>query len=287
MEGARVPQPRTTPSLLVAALLSTAALAAGAASLERPPSAVAATPPCAPVLLAEPQPLREALGPLSDAEVARRNAASVPAVRAAARDEALWLDRCGRLLAVTPRDRAVSPVRAPRRAPRTEAHDVLALHSRPGSGTTLHLDVTGRVLTGASPWLVLHGRHRLELGAFAEAAGTSATGRSDVRRLWRAVTAALARRDVDVTTEPADRSAPASGRALEVVVSRGGDLTASGCACRSMTYLDVSASEAAGLPALVLAEPGEGVDAVASHVVEAARRMLDPLDPLGGPTPSP
>ncbi len=255
---------RRTPSLLVAALVSTGVLAAGATTAEGPASASAATAPCTRPLLDEAKPAAEALPEVADATVAAKNAIPVRTLQQEAGDEALWLDTCGKLFVVEETPTApVTTSTTPVANASTKPADAFSLHSRKGAAKVIYLDFKGRTLTGTA-WNTSHGRTRIPLGPYtidATPTNFSDTERANIAAIWEAVAADYAAFDVDVTTQ--DPGAAALTRTAStdtkygtrvVVTSNSSGMQAS-CGCGGIAYVNVfPAIGTTYQPALVFAE---------------------------------
>ncbi|TCI96331.1 zinc-dependent metalloprotease family protein [Aeromicrobium sp. IC_218] len=255
---------RRTHSLLVAALISTAVLAAGATTVDGP-AAVAAATTCTRPLLDEPQPAQDALPEVPDATVADLNKIPVRTLQhEAAEDDALWLDQCGRLFVVDelpaePAATATTPIANASVKPA----DAFSLHSRKGASKVIYLDFRGRTLSGTA-WNTSRGRTSIPLGAY-DTNGVPGTftdaERAAVAAVWESVAADYAAWDVDVTTQ--DPGTAALGRTTStdtkygirvVVTSRSSGMQAE-CGCGGIAYVNVF--EHVGVqyqPALVFAE---------------------------------
>ncbi|WP_147543678.1 zinc-dependent metalloprotease family protein [Aeromicrobium massiliense] len=265
---------RRTHSLLVAALISTAVLAAGATTVDGP-AAVAASATCTRPLLDEAQPAQDALPEVPDATVADLNKIPVRTLQhEAAEDDALWLDECGRLFVVDelPTEAVVTAPTTPVANASVKPADAFSLHSRKGASKVIYLDFRGRTLSGTA-WNTSRGRTSIPLGAY-DTNGVPGTftdaERAAVAAVWESVAADYAAWDVDVTTQDPGTAALSRTAGTDtkygirvVVTSKSSGMQAE-CGCGGIAYVNVF--EHVGVqyqPALVFAEALGSAKAIA------------------------
>ncbi|TCI96330.1 putative Ig domain-containing protein [Aeromicrobium sp. IC_218] len=228
--------------LVVVALVAAGLPLTGSAVASAAPVSLAS--PCSDPLVDEAQPAEDALAELPDAEVAAVNDLSVPRLREEARDEALWVDPCGRLYAVEEAPAEPEPADVAPPVARA-ATDAFALHSRPGAPRTIYLDFTGHSLTRTA-WN--SERPTITVGAWssdADPATFSAAERATVAAVWESVAADYAAWDVDVTTQDPGvdalvRTSTSDARyGMRVLVAGDSDGMQTECGCGGVAFVGV------------------------------------------------